>query len=186
VAGELTCTIGVVLILLGAALAVAEAHVPSGGVPGGAAVVGGIVLVATGAGVSLAVALAVALAARAVAAGYLWIVLHEALVARRRAARSGAERLVGRVGEVRAVPAPLGQVFLDGALWRARLWLDDDAALQRGDPIVVEHVDGLTLTVRRAEVWEVAPWLRDSFAHRPPPMTSADGSSPNSGHERSR
>ena len=59
---------------------------------------------------------------------------------------------------MRAAPAPLGQVFLDGALWRARLWAgDEDAALQRGDPIVVERVDGLTLTVRRAEEWEVAP-----------------------------
>jgi membrane protein implicated in regulation of membrane protease activity len=27
--------------------------------------------------------------------------------------------------------------------------------LERGDPIVVERVDGLTLTVRRAEDWEV-------------------------------
>ena len=49
-------------------------------------------------------------------------------------------------------------MFLDGALWRARVWADDeDTVLQRGDPIVVEHVDGLTLTVRRAEEWEVAP-----------------------------
>ena len=27
----------------------------------------------------------------------------------------------------------------------------------RGDPVVVEHVNGLTLTVRPAEEWEVAP-----------------------------
>ncbi len=74
------------------------------------------------------------------------------------AVRSGAEGLIGRVGEVRAAPEPLGQVFLDGALWRARLWAgDEDAVLERGDPIVVERVDGLTLTVRRAEEWEVAP-----------------------------
>ena len=74
------------------------------------------------------------------------------------AVRSGPEGLVGRVGEVRAAPAPLGQVFLDGALWRARTWAgDEDAVLRRGDPIVVERVDGLTLTVRRAEEWEVAP-----------------------------
>ena len=63
-------------------------------------------------------------------------------------------RLIGRVGEVRSS----GQVFLDGALWRARAWSpDDEEGLQRGDPIVVERVDGLTLTVRRAEEWEVAP-----------------------------
>jgi membrane-bound ClpP family serine protease len=152
-------TAGVLLIVMGVALAAAEAHVPSG-VLGGlavAAIVGGIVLVVTGAGVSLAIALAAGLAVGAVAAGFLWIVLRKALVARRRAVRNGPEGLVGRVGEVRAAPAPVGQVFLDGALWRARLWSDDDAVLERGDPIVVECVEGLTLTVRRAEKWEVAP-----------------------------
>ena len=79
--------------------------------------------------------------------------MHKALAARRARVRSGAEGLVGRVGEVARRP---GQVFLDGALWRARQWsFDEDAALERGDPIVVERVDGLTLTVRRAEDWEV-------------------------------
>jgi membrane protein implicated in regulation of membrane protease activity len=59
---------------------------------------------------------------------------------------------------VRTVPEPVGRVFVDGALWRARAWSAvADAELHAGDPIVVEHVDGLTLTVRRAEEWEVAP-----------------------------
>jgi membrane-bound serine protease (ClpP class) len=152
-------TLGVLLIVLGVALAAAEAHVPSGalGTLAVGALVGGIFLVVAGAGVSLAIALAAGLAAGIVAAGFLWMVVRKALVARRRAVRSGTQGMVGRVGEVRATPAPVGQVFLDGALWRARLWNDDDAVLERGDPIVVEQVDGLTLTVRRAEKWEVAP-----------------------------
>jgi len=154
-------TIGVVLLLLGAALAAAEAHVPSHGALGtGAAVAfaAGVALVIGGAGLGTAVALTVGLAVGAVAAVYAWIVVRKALAVSRRTVRSGAEGLVGRVGEVRAAPAPLGQVFLDGALWRARLWAgDEDAVPQRGDPIVVERVDGLTLTVRRAEEWEVAP-----------------------------
>ena len=154
-------TLGVVLLLLGAALAAAEAHVPSHGALGGSAAVaaaGGIALVVAGAGFGLAAALSAGLVAGLVAACYVLVVLRKALSASRRRVRSGAEGLIGRVGEVRAVPAPLGQVFLDGALWRARLWAgDEDALLQRGDPIVVERVDGLTLTVRRAEEWEVAP-----------------------------
>jgi membrane-bound ClpP family serine protease len=154
-------TLGIVLLLLGAALAVTEAHVPSHGAFGGAAAIalaGGIALVVAGAGLGTAVALAVGLVAGAVAAVYLWIVVRKALAVSRRAVRSGAEGLIGRVGEVRAAPAPVGQVFLDGALWRARVWAgESDDALQRGDPIVVERVDGLTLTVRRAEEWEVAP-----------------------------
>ncbi len=94
----------------------------------------------------------------AAAAVYAWIVVRKALAVSRRTVRGGAEGLIGKVGEVRAAPAPLGQVFLDGALWRARLWPgDEDTEPQRGEPIVVERVDGLTLTVRRAEEWEVAP-----------------------------
>ena len=153
--------LGIVLLLVGAALAAAEAHAPSHGALGGAAALalaGGIALVVAGAGVATGIALAAGLAAGALAAVYAWIVVRKAFAVSRRRVRSGAEGLIGRVGEVRAAPAPLGQVFLDGALWRARMWAgDDDAALQRGDPIVVERVDGLTLTVRRAEEWEVAP-----------------------------
>jgi membrane-bound ClpP family serine protease len=154
-------TFGIVLMLLGAALAAAEAHVPSHGALGGSAAVAiaaGIALVVAGAGIGTAVALAAGLVAGVLAAVFALIAARKALLASRRRVRSGTEGLIGRVGEVRAAPAPLGQVFLDGALLRARVWSgDDDAALQRGDPIVVERVDGLTLTVRRAEEWEVAP-----------------------------
>ena len=162
-------TFGIVLLLVGAALAAAETQMPSHGAFGGAAAVAvaaGIALVVAGAGVGTAVALIVGLAA-ALSAGlvlglvaglYALIVVRKAIGASHRRVRGGAEGLIGRVGEVRAAPAPLGQVFLDGALWRARLWAgDDEAELRRGDPIVVERVDGLTLTVRRAEEWEVAP-----------------------------
>ena len=112
----------------------------------------GLALVIGGAGFGLALALIGGLIAAALGAGYLWVVVHKALAARRARVRSGAEGLVGRVGEARAG----GQVFLDGALWRARQWnFEEEAVLERGDPIVVERVDGLTLTVRRAEDWEV-------------------------------
>jgi membrane-bound serine protease (ClpP class) len=151
--------LGLLLLVVGAVLAVVEAHVPSHGALGSAAVAAaasGLALLVAGAGSGLTGALAVGLIAGLVGAGYLWVVVRKALAARRARVRSGAEGLVGRLGEVRAAPAPLGQVFLDGALWRARLWsLDEEAVLERGDPIVVERVDGLTLTVRRAEEWEV-------------------------------
>ena len=151
--------IGLLLLLVSAALAVAEAHVPSHGALGAGAVAAlavGLALVITGAGAGLLLAVSVGLAVAAVGASYLWVVVHKALAARRARVRSGAQGLIGRVGEVRATPAPTGQVFLDGALWKARLWGDDlDTPLERGDPIVVERVDGLTLTVRRAEDWEL-------------------------------
>jgi membrane protein implicated in regulation of membrane protease activity len=51
-----------------------------------------------------------------------------------------------------------GQVFVDGALWRARpSWPDAHEELAAGDAVVVERVSGLTLAVRRAEEWE-EPW----------------------------
>jgi membrane-bound ClpP family serine protease len=151
--------LGLLLLVVGAALAVMEAHVPTHGALGSVAVAAaaaGLALVVGGAGFGLALALTTGLAGGAVGAGYLWVVVGKALEARHARVRSGAEGLIGRVGEVRAAPAPLGQVFLDGALWRARLWSpDEEVVLERGDPIVVERVDGLTLTVRRAEDWEV-------------------------------
>lgn len=156
-------TLGIVLLLLATALAVAEAHVPSHGALGGGAVVAGAAglgLVVAGAGVGLAIALAVALTTAVVAGLYGWLAVRKAIAVSHRRVSAGAESLIGRVGEVRAAPAPIGQVFVDGALWRARLRLEEDeeeGRLDRGDPIVVERVDGLTLTVRRAEEWEVAP-----------------------------
>ena len=151
--------IGLLLLLVSAALAVAEAHVPShGALAAGsvAALAGGLALIITGAGAGLLLALSVALVVAAAGGTYLWVVVHKALAARRARVRSGSQGLIGRVGEIRATPEPTGQVFLDGALWKARLWGDDgEAPLERGDPIVVERVDGLTLTVRRAEDWEL-------------------------------
>jgi membrane protein implicated in regulation of membrane protease activity len=58
---------------------------------------------------------------------------------------------------VRRWNEPGGQVFVDGALWRAQHgWAEMGAGtLREGDPVVVERVDGLTLRVRRAEEWEL-------------------------------
>jgi membrane-bound serine protease (ClpP class) len=154
-------TLGLVLMVLGAALAVAEAHVVSHGALGTAAVAalgGGLGLIVAGAGAGLAVALAVALTAVAVGLVFGSLVLSRAMVARRAPVPGGPAGLIGRRGELRTVPDPVGRVFVDGALWRARVWvLDEDAELRSGDPVVVEAVDGLTLTVRRAEEWEVVP-----------------------------
>lgn len=152
--------LGIVLLVAGTALLVLEAHVVSYGVlglAGLAAMVLGAVLAIDAAGGGLALVLVIGLAL-AFAGGVLLLgaVRQVALVARGRA-RTGAEALVGRVGVVRAPPAPLGQVLVEGALWRARPLLDEDEVLDVGDPIVVERVSGLTLGVRRAEEWELEP-----------------------------
>ena len=151
--------LGFALLLMGATLVVAEAHVPGGvlGVAGGVALIaGGIVVIATlGGGAALAVPVGVGLGAAA--GGWVLVVTRKAARVRRERIRAGAEALCGRVGVVRSWDEPAGQVFLDGALWRARHgWAEiDGEALHEGDPVVVERVSGLTLSVRRAEEWEL-------------------------------
>jgi membrane-bound serine protease (ClpP class) len=59
----------------------------------------------------------------------------------------GEEQLIGRSAEARTSLSPDGQVWIEGALWRARL-SDGAGPLRPGDRVVVESVDGLTLVVR--------------------------------------
>ena len=146
--------LGLLLVVLGAALAAAEAHVPSHGALGSGAVVAlatGVALLLSGAGSTTAVALCAGLTVAGVGAASLWVLVRKGLATHRLRERN---TLIGRLGVARAED----QVFVDGALWRARLWdLEEEAPLARGDPVVVEYVNGLTLTVRPAEEWEVAP-----------------------------
>jgi membrane-bound ClpP family serine protease len=152
-------TFGIVLLLAGAALVIAEAHVPGGvlGVAGGLALIAGgiIVIAALGGGAALAVPAGIGIGA--IAGGWTLLVTRKAAAARRTRVRAGAEGLCGQLGVVRSWAEPSGQVFVDGALWRARHeWPPADSeALHEGDPVVVERVSGLTLCVRRADEWEL-------------------------------
>lgn len=148
--------LGIALLLTGAGLLIAEAHLPTYGglgLGGVIALVAGtaIAVDASGGGTALIVAVAaiVALASLALVA----VIARATVAAARPRALTGAEALVGHVGVMRQAPTPLGQVFVDGALWRARPCLEDD--LEIGDPVVVERVQGLVLSVRRAEEWEL-------------------------------
>jgi membrane protein implicated in regulation of membrane protease activity len=75
----------------------------------------------------------------------LYAMILKALATRRLRASNS---LIGRVGVAKAADC----VFVDGALWRARTW---DEPISDGLPVVVENVNGLTLTVRPAEEWEL-------------------------------
>jgi membrane-bound ClpP family serine protease len=152
---------GIALMVAGAGLMALEAHVASYGamgLVGIAAIVSGAVFALTAAGASLAVLVAVSVILVAAAAAGLTFVVRAGLTATHGRVRTGAEGLIGRVGVLKAAPTPVGQVFLDGCLWQARpSWTDDDdeGPLMAGEPVVVEQVKGLTLTVRRAEEWEL-------------------------------
>ena len=148
------------LLLLGLALLVAEAHLPTFGIVGAAgvaAMAAGLVLAVVGSGGSVALALGLVLPVMVGVVVLGAVALRRVRVAARRRARCGAEGLVGRLGVVRSPLDPQGQVVVDGALWSARRsWAEEDDPPPRlGEPIVVDEVSGLTLHVRRAEVWEV-------------------------------
>jgi membrane-bound ClpP family serine protease len=151
--------LGIALLLIGAILVVAEAHAPSGAlglIAAAALIVGAIIVIGSlGAGEAFAVPIGVALGAAA--GGWALVATRQAAGSRRVRIQAGSESLCGRVGVVRRWKDSAGQVFVDGALWRARHELVeiDDQALHEGDPVVVERVSGLTLSVRRAEEWEL-------------------------------
>jgi len=144
--------LGLLLVLLGAILVAAEAHVPSHGVLGAGAVAAlavGVTLLVSAAGSAVLVSVTAGLIVAGAGSASLLVMVRKALATRRLRAHNS---LVGRVGVARAPDC----VFVDGALWRARQWdFEGEAPLARGDPVVVEHVNGLTLTVRPAEEWEV-------------------------------
>jgi membrane-bound ClpP family serine protease len=153
-------TLGVIFVVVGAALMVAEAHLPSHGVLGtgaAAALTAGVVLALSGSGIAGAAVVAAGVTVALTTLALAWLLLRKSLSAHRMAVRSGPRALAGRVATVRTVPAPVGQVQLDGTLWRARMWdfEGEGPPVAEGSAVVVESIDGLTLTIRPAEEWEV-------------------------------
>jgi membrane-bound serine protease (ClpP class) len=61
--------------------------------------------------------------------------------------RTGAEELVGATAEARTSIDPEGQVWIEGALWAARL-AGGEGSASVGDRVRVEAIEGLTLLVR--------------------------------------
>jgi membrane-bound serine protease (ClpP class) len=151
----------IALLIVGAALLVAEAHVVSYGVlgiAGVAALVAAGVLAVEDAGGSLVLALALAIPVAAGLLAFMFVAGRKTLEVGRRRPRGGTTGLIGRVGVVRRALSPVGAVLVDGELWRARRsWAEEELALGEGEYVVVERLDGLTLSVRRAEEWEVMP-----------------------------
>jgi membrane-bound serine protease (ClpP class) len=147
---------GILLLVLGVGLIVAEAHLPTHGILGGVGVLAmalsGLLLFNTNSDafeVSVPVVILVAL----LLGGFMAFAVQKSVEARRRPVHTGWEELVGAEGDVRQPLDPVGQVFVRGALWRASL--ADGAepgesreALGLGARVRVESVEGLTLMVQ--------------------------------------
>ena len=152
--------LGVSLLIVGAIVIVAEAHVPSLGMLGGPGVLAlgvGAILAVSGLGGGLALAVITAVLLVAIGVGAVALSVTKGLAVRRRRVRAGPEGLIGHQGVVRSWAEPTGSVLVDGALWRARRSIVDEqgAELHVGDRVVVEHLSGLTVGVRPAEEWEL-------------------------------
>jgi membrane-bound ClpP family serine protease len=158
-------TLGMVLLVLGALVAISEAHYPSHGIAGGIGVLAmaaGAVFALSGLGAGLALGLIAGVVLASTGAGAVALSVSRGVAVRGRAARTGPERLVGQIGTVRSWQDASGSVALAGALWQARRshalepeQAGDADELHAGDQVVVERLSGLTLSVRRAEDWEL-------------------------------
>jgi membrane-bound serine protease (ClpP class) len=144
--------LGVALLVVAVALFLVEALTPTGGLIGligiGALVASGILLE-----VPWPVIVVVVLAIVALGALFgrkVWRAQRQERVL------TGWEELIGAVGAVRVPLDPVGQVFVEGALWRARV--DDGVApVPAGSRVRVRAVDGLTLQVEPVPVEEGSP-----------------------------
>lgn len=141
---------GVVLIFFGIGLFVADIKAATHGV----LTIGGLVALlagstflftpAFGPGLNPFVMLAVA----AGAFGFFVVVLRKVIAARLRPAFSGADTLLGSVGDVRQDLDPQGMVFVQGSLWRA---VAQGEPIASGTHVRVVGRDGLTLQVASEE-----------------------------------
>jgi membrane-bound serine protease (ClpP class) len=137
---------GLLLVLLGAALLVVDAHV----VTHGALTLSGLVAIAVGLITLFHKAPApyhtnvwLIITVTALLGGFWAFALSKAVAVRRSPVRVSPNQIVGMEGVARSG----GQVFVRGELWQAR----SNDQLRPGDKVRVAGLDGLTLDVHRIE-----------------------------------
>jgi membrane-bound serine protease (ClpP class) len=134
---------GLMLVLLGAALLVVDAHVTSHG----ALTLSGLVAMAIGlttlfhdSGTPYHTNVWVVGTVTALIGGFWAFAVGKSVAARRAPVTVGPEQIIGLEGVIRE-----GNVFVRGELWRAR----SEEPLHEGDRVTVDALDGLTLAVHR-------------------------------------
>ena len=141
---------GLLLIILGVGLMLAEIKIVSHGILG----VGGVAALLLGSlmlfeapEVGFRVSWWVLLPTVSATAGTFLVVVAAGVRALGRRPMLGASGLVGQVGVARTRLAPEGQVSVQGEIWRA---IADGAPIEEGAPARVVDVHGLTLKVVKA------------------------------------
>ena len=141
---------GVLLILFGVGLLIAEIKIASHGV----LTAGGVVAMILGSfmlyeapEVGFRVAWTVILPTVGATAGLVIWAVSAGVRAMMRKPVTGSSGMIGRLAVARSALGPEGQVQLDGEIWRA---VSDGGAIAAGEQVRVMAVDGLTLKVSRA------------------------------------
>ena len=141
---------GVLLILFGVALLIAEIKIASHGV----LTAGGVVAMLLGSfmlydapEVGFRVSWTVILPTVGATAGLVIWAVSAGVRAMMRSPVTGSSGMIGRLAVARSALGPEGQVQVDGEIWRA---VSDGGAIAAGEQVRVTAVDGLTLTVSRA------------------------------------
>jgi membrane-bound serine protease (ClpP class) len=138
---------GIILLVAGVGLIIAETQVPGGGILGVVGVialaVSGLMLYDTDEGFEVSPPLVIGVSV--VLGGLLAVAVKKVMEARRNPVWAGEEELHGAEGDVRVAIDPVGQVFLHGALWRAEA--ANASPIPVGVRVRVKSVEGLTLMV---------------------------------------
>lgn len=141
---------GLLLILFGVALLIAEIKVVSHGV----LAVGGVVSMVLGSlmlydapETGLRISWLVIIPTVGATAGLVILAVTYGVRALYRTPTTGAPGMVGQVGIVQRALDPEGQVMIEGELWRA---IAQDGPVPAGEAVRVASMDGLTLTVTRS------------------------------------
>ena len=119
-----------------------------------AALVAGSILLFAGAGPALRLGWVSIAAAVAVTLLFFVFAMTAAVRVRRSQPLSGAEGMVGTLGEARTDLAPEGRVMAKGTLWRART---TGATVPRGARVRIRSVSGLLLIVEEVESSTIRP-----------------------------
>ncbi|HWP56876.1 MAG TPA: nodulation protein NfeD [Candidatus Acidoferrales bacterium] len=139
---------GLLLMILGIALLIAEAFVPSFGVLG----IGGAISLGFGAlllfdteGSDLTVDRSIVLTAVGTLALFILGISYLVVKSQRRKPTLGIEGLLGEIGEVKTHLAPAGKIFVHGEYWNA----ESDSEISVGEKVRVVGYDGMRLKVQR-------------------------------------
>jgi membrane-bound serine protease (ClpP class) len=142
---------GLLLILFGLVLLIAEIKVVSHGVLaiGGvvAMVLGSLMLYDVPEARGIRLSWLVIIPTVGTTAGLVFFAVTMGVRALYRPSVTGSSAMVGRIGVTRTALGPEGHVLIDGELWRA---VSPDGRIEAGETVQVTAIDGLTVKVARS------------------------------------